>query len=477
MSLPMVLARGLMFPRAEPPVLSSCDMHLIMATSSRSAQARPDEVRRWADRAACVLIVVASVTIVFLGRTLTFWQDEWRWIAADNMLPLDYFAPHNEHWTTVPALLYRGLFSVVGLHSYVPYLTVLVMVHALAVAGVYSLARRRLAAIPALVLVLPLLLLGAGYENLYWAFQIGFVGSVAAGTWGLSLLESNDRRGGPTGAALLLVGLACSGIGLFFLGAAVVRLLLDPVLRIRATWLSVPATLYLAWYLTFGRGGLERAELADPVASLAFAGEAIAFAFARFSGLDELGSTPINGLVIGVLLGTVAWATIRGRLPPLAIAGLAGIAAMYLAIGLVRAEVDPGFAYRSRYVYVAAFLLVVAVADLLGALRVTWRPPSLMALALVTSLLVATNFDKLVRDQADYQFRADLTREYLRLIPDHQIDVEALPAWWPPTERLLELLAVHGTPLRDDLFPGVEAPRIPEAAARARQAIVATDDP
>lgn len=458
------------------PGTLSRHMHPPRITSRFSSAPGRTTARGWVDRAVIALSVLSSVAVVFLGRTLTFWQDEWRLIAAD-LAPMDYLAPHNEHWFTVPTLLYRGVFAIVGLHSYVPYLVLLVILHAVAVAGVYSLARRRLPPIPAMALILPLLVLGAGYENLYWAFQIGFVGSVAAGAWGISILESDDPRAGPWGSGVLLVGLASSGIGLFFLGIALVRLLLDGALRPRAIWLSVPVTMYVAWYLAFGRGGLQGGEMAAPVAAIAFAVEATTFAIARFSGLDEFGPGPLTGLLVAVLLSGLAWSTIRGQVSSLAIAALAGMVAMYLAIGVVRAEMDPGFAYRSRYVYVAAVLLVMAAADLLGAARLAWRAPSVVALAVGTSLLVATNFDKLVRDQADYQFRADLTREYLRLIPDHQLDAEALPAWWPPRERLLELLAVHGTPLRDDLFPGVEAPQIPEAAARARQAIVAPDDP
>ena len=37
--------------------------------------------------------------------------------------------PHNEHWSTLPILVYRGLVNLVGVRTYVPFLAVLVALH------------------------------------------------------------------------------------------------------------------------------------------------------------------------------------------------------------------------------------------------------------------------------------------------------------------------------------------------------------
>ena len=85
-------------------------------------------------------------------------------------------------------------FEIVELRSYLPYLAQVIALHLAAVTGAYVLMRRRVGPFAATLLALPLLLLGAGAENLFWAFQTGFVGSVAFGIWALVLIEQRGRR-------------------------------------------------------------------------------------------------------------------------------------------------------------------------------------------------------------------------------------------------------------------------------------------
>ena len=210
-------------------------------------------------RAWIVWLALALATVVgllVLGRHLTFWQDEWAFIGADPSRLADFLEPHNEHWSTVPLILYRGVLAVVGLHSYLPYLAVLALLHVAAAGGAFVLLMRRLPGWAALLAVLPLLVLGSGFEDILWAFQIGFVASVAAGTWGLVVLETDQRRGtAVAGVALLIVGLASSGMGIFFVVAAAVRLFVDPSFRRRSVWIVVPGVVFGAWYLAYGRAG------------------------------------------------------------------------------------------------------------------------------------------------------------------------------------------------------------------------------
>ena len=158
------------------------------------------------------LAVATFLGLLVLGRHLTFWQDEWDFIGVDPSGIASYLEPHNEHWSTVPLILYRAVLAVVGLHSYLPYLAVLTLLHVAAAGGAFVLLIRRLPGWAALLAVLPLLLLGSGFEDILWAFQIGFVASVAAGTWGVVVLETDQRRRtAVVGVALLVVGLASSG--------------------------------------------------------------------------------------------------------------------------------------------------------------------------------------------------------------------------------------------------------------------------
>jgi len=83
-----------------------------------------DRARRIAELADWLFVALAvgcGVTLLYLGRSLTFEDDEWRSITFDGGV-LDYIRPVNQHWSTIPLLMYRGTFHVVGLHSYIPYL-------------------------------------------------------------------------------------------------------------------------------------------------------------------------------------------------------------------------------------------------------------------------------------------------------------------------------------------------------------------
>ncbi len=70
------------------------------------------------------------------------------------------------------------------------------------------------------------------------------------------MLETNQRRWTAVGGvALLIVGLASSGMGIFFVVAAAIRLFVDPAFRRRSVWMLVPAVVFTTWYLAFGRTG------------------------------------------------------------------------------------------------------------------------------------------------------------------------------------------------------------------------------
>ena len=55
------------------------------------------------------------------------------------------------------------------------------MLHVISAAGLLVLLRRHIPAAGAMAATVLFLFLGSGFDNLLWAFQIGFVGSVAFG--------------------------------------------------------------------------------------------------------------------------------------------------------------------------------------------------------------------------------------------------------------------------------------------------------
>src|SRR5262245_60449647 len=115
---------------------------------------------RW-DAVFSVLAASSAVVLLVLGRSLAPWFDEWRFIDFDGGVA-GYLEPFNEHWVALPLLLYRVTLSIFGLHSYLPYLGEVVVLHVGAVAGAYMLIRRRVGPAVATLVAFPLLYLGVG---------------------------------------------------------------------------------------------------------------------------------------------------------------------------------------------------------------------------------------------------------------------------------------------------------------------------
>jgi len=260
-------------------------------------------------------------------------------------------------------------------------------------------------------------------------------------------------------------------MGLPFLGAAVVRTLLDPAIRLRVIATIPPALAYGAWFLAVGSAPVTRASHPGLTAVAEFVARGVGNAVGAFSGLDPLP----RGILLGAVLFAAAlvatgWAVVTRRRPPaLAAAGLLAIVGMYATIGFVRAGLPSDFATRSRYVYVAAFFLILAAADWLVILRewATERPPvrSALLVAIVAVLvgLTAANLAAIAPIRARFQSNADLTRAYIALAVSHRnatwIDPEAglLPGI-PPMPVLLATIDRYGSPERDRLVPGVVRP-------------------
>lgn len=422
------------------------------------------------------IAVASGLVLLYLGRTLTFWHDEWHSIAFDGG-PLDYLRPMNQHWTTLPLLLYRATFGLVGLRSYVPYLGEVVILHLLAVGGAYALLRRRAHSLVALAAVLPLLLLGSGAENLFWGFQTGFVGSVLFGVWALFFVERSGARSAVVASLLLLAAVASSGMGLFFVVACFARTLLDARLRRRVVAAVVPLGVYALWLALLGRHAVsdDRVFLDPSVGRFLVRG--ILHASTTVSGLVHVPDGHFWGMALFLgLASLVVYRSARGRTSALAVACLLGVVALYLVVALGRVHADPGYdhATASRFVYVAAFFLVIAVVDLLPGRDSwpAWRSASGFAawstLALVVALVTVANLVQLRDKRAEFEATADHTRAFVQvaLARGHEpwVDRHEPRGWMPSVAELEQTVARHGSPLVDELFPGVAT--APDARAR-----------
>ena len=432
--------------------------------------------RHPADLAFLVLAFVAFAVLLFLARDMTFHSDEWNVIAVPPGGTLEgWFAPYNEHWSTVLFLVYRAINELVGLRSYIPYLAAVLLVHVIAAAGLYRLLTLVSGRTIALAGAAILLFLGNAYNDLFWGWQVGFIGSTAAGIWALAALTEPPRRGNAVAAVLLLlVALATSGIGLPFLAAAVVYELLRPERRREAAWLLIPIGAYLAWYALFGRTAISVNNNPFTVEALTsapgFVAVSIAHAVGATFGLDVWPGAIISG--VGLLLIALAIVP-AGRRPsvarrldaplerlragfPFVLANLAGVLVLYVLIALTRSNRGPEAPIEPRYVYPAGTFLLAAVGGAIGhvdvGLRRDWRRPAVFAGALVVLVALVGNLQALGVGRQVFLGYADQVRALTSLVDryQHAPAVDPDRALWPMPKpaQLLDLLRHEGWPER-----------------------------
>jgi len=436
------------------------------------------------DRSTVGLVVILALGLPFLlwmGRGLTFFSDEWAFIESRSLGdPSTWLPPHNEHWSTLPILLYRGLVETIGITSYVPYLAVVVALHGLVVLLAWAVIRRRSGPIAALAAATVLALFGSGFENLYWGFQVGFVGAVAAGLGAILVADREDRAGRWAAAVLLLVALATAGIALAFVVVLAVESMLRRRSRSTAMTVGIPLAVYLAWFLAYGRHGVTTRAPLSTEALLDVPGS-IVTGFGNAAGAIT-GVGPTLGLAVAAAIG--AWAVVvigRERpLPARFLGCVGGIAALYGLIGLTRAHQFEGIIDYTRYTYVSSILLLVGLSDLAGRIDLPGQGQRRLAfLATGGGLLaVALAFNlRLLFDGRDlFLDRAAMTRALVTVALERPLpeptDPQRTLVLVPSPASLERIVAAYGSPVGDSIVPGAVEPIPPEVMAEAMRRLI-----
>ncbi|MCU1580896.1 MAG: hypothetical protein JWO01_284, partial [Microbacteriaceae bacterium] len=135
-------------------------------------------------------LAVSFGLILWLGRDQWFFGDDWAILVP--RLDGAVMLPHVGHWNLVPALLFQWMRDLVGLGSYLPFLALAVVAH-LVLCHLLWRILRRVGVEPwiATMLSILMMLFGGGAENIFWAFQVGFMGAVAIG---LAVVLLFDRQ-------------------------------------------------------------------------------------------------------------------------------------------------------------------------------------------------------------------------------------------------------------------------------------------
>jgi hypothetical protein len=406
---------------------------------------------------AVVGAVVVCGALLWLARAYTFYFDEWSFITqAPDATFTWIFRPHNEHPAVLFRIVYAALLHTAGLKTYVPYMVVLLALHAANVLLMFELVRRRTGELVGVCAAALLLVLGAGWEDFLWAFQIAWLASTALGL--AMLLALLDRRF-VVAAILVAASLAFSGIGVVFAIAAAVYLGLGRDRR-QALWLIPVALLVLAWYVFFGYTGNHPNP--PPTAANVFLLPAyVSWGVAQSAG----GVIGIGGaaawIVLAAAVAVTGWSWWRRRTDAFAVSIAVSLIGFYVVTGLTRAQLGWQQSGSSRYVYIGSALWIVLLADAARSVpwRGTWRPAALACVflacfnsaALLVSFAVAKNV-VMQRQVADYYALAAVRHDPC-LDPSGAVDALVMPVETDPAAYYAAVDAfgdpVDGMPLLD----------------------------
>ncbi|MBX3313360.1 MAG: hypothetical protein KF906_03480 [Actinobacteria bacterium] len=371
-----------------------------MSEREESAEPAVDH-RSVSDRAAMwvfVAVIVAAVPIIFhQARDQWFFLDEWDFLAGRDLDSIgSLLQPHNEHWSTVPIVVYRVIWQFVGLNHYWPYLLVLVVLH-LTLAVELRMLMRRAGVHPWIATAAASLfaVFGGGRENITWAFQMGFTGSVTFGVAAILLADHDQgsaraRERDIAAAIALLLALMSSGIGVSLMVAVAVSILLRRGWR-PATFIVGPsAVAFTLWYVRYG----------DRSTPLSFNGDAVRLASRIVSSTSgQVGATTVLGYLlfaaglVGFVIALVREGRTRWRGEWAPVIGMlvgAGIFLSLTSVGRAVLSLEP--ATRYRHIFLALVLPAIGVG--LTALGRLWKPAVWIAVAMLAAA-IPVNVDRL----------------------------------------------------------------------------------
>ena len=271
-------------------------------------------VRRWPE---VPIALVGTAWMFWLAVTSGQWfyADEWDFI-ANRSRPAGsvgkvvemLLTPHNEHWSTLPILVYRAVFGVVGLRAYWPYLVVLYAFHLTVVALLVRVLRRH--GVPVgfrCFFVAIFVVYGAGAENLLWAFQFAWMGACIAGLVLVELVDVETTRF----TRLRLVacwlvgigGLMCAGVGVSMVAAGALTAWIRHGWRRAIAVASVPALVQVGWTVAYGRNAspTDTPWTTVPHRGVGYAWRAMASTVDRTIGLPGVGVMVLIAAIFGLV--------------------------------------------------------------------------------------------------------------------------------------------------------------------------------
>jgi hypothetical protein len=373
--------------------------------------ARRRDLAAWAGPLHVASLVGAFLFLLWVNRRQWFNLDEWNFLIDRHAFAGDgvsIWEPHNEHWSTTPVLLYRGMFAVFGVRTYLPYLLVNIGFHLLVVHLLWRVMRRNgVEPLLATCACAVLAVFGAGWENLIAAFQYQFFGPLVFGLLALLVVPEQGglARRDVLVIALLVVGLTFSGTGITMVVVVTLVALIRRGLLVAAVTAAVPAAVYGVWYLAYGRDGTVDVPQLSFDATLkllpSYVWHGLVSAVDGYTGLAGVGAVAL--VLLGVVVVRSARPAPSAWTVPLAMT--LGAVTFLTLTGSRRAGLGVATAGAARYVYVVTVLLLPLMA--LAIDRATRRRPMrlwiLVGLTAVFLIVQTTLLNTEANDWADIE--------------------------------------------------------------------------
>ncbi len=362
----------------------------------------------WIARNAPVLLLGAALAVaagmtLALTSEMTYFGDSWGLLITRREIGIDTILhPHNEHLIAVPALIEMLFLRLFGMDPTPGQLLLIALLLSTAVL-LFVYVRRRVGPWFALFAAVLILFLGPAYEVLLWPFEITFCGPVLFGLAMLLALEREDMLGDVAACLFLIASLGFSSLGVPFIAGAAVAVLIGP----REDWLRrsyvfvIPAALFAAWFLGWGRESESQIALRFILESPRAVLDSMTTAVASLLGLGAIqpGGLPDRSWGRAALVGlviVVGYWLLRRR--PVVSRTVWPVAATAAATWFLTAF--PGREpAASRYQYAAGIFVLMILANLFRDARPGRN--AILAGAAVTALAVAPNLVDL-RDGANF---------------------------------------------------------------------------
>jgi hypothetical protein len=341
------------------------------------------------------LIVAFPLLLFVFGTSQWFYLDDWDFVSARHATSAaDLLRPHNENLSTLPILFYRAVFTLVRLHSYWPYQVAVVLAHLAAVALLWAVMRRSGVNQWVATLVAGLLILfGSGYQDIIWAFQIGFTGALAFGLGQLLLADHDgplDRRDA-FGLAMGVCALLCSGVGVTMVVAVGVACLLRRGWR-AAAFHTVPLGVgYLVWSALAHPDGpvnpFHRSHTYVAGQVIRWDLDSLRYSFVDLAHWSGVAVVLGVGLVLGLAVAWIPLGRHLRRRQSMVIGCMVGAVVFASISGVGRWFFGIAYSQSSRYVYLVVALILPALAVAADALIQRWRwSTPLVVLALLAGV-------------------------------------------------------------------------------------------